>query len=308
VSYDDNGIPWKMTSKDKIQGLTLELNLREKKAVLTEDYPAEVFEVRHGIPTSLFMLEEWLNGGKVTSELGTREIQGRSVIGLRVTYGERQADFWVDCESRRIVRFLEPTAAKYDPEKDPVARNPTRPESEIWGQEIKGWIWTDIVYDPPLDHVQFVLVPPSGYEVKTISNRKNHRVPTEKDLTDWLEVFAHVRGGTFTDNENSPGAIGDLTERIEKKPAEQRTVWEQKFIRGAIEKDELPLKGGSTSVLVTFYMTYHDTWHYQGKGVKLGDANTPICWYRPKGAMNYRVVYGDLRVKDVAPNELPKKR
>jgi hypothetical protein len=47
-------------------------------------------------------------------------------------------------------------------------------------------------------------------------------------------------------------------------------------------------------------------WHYAGKGVKLGDAQTVIFWYQPKGSQTYRVIYGDLSVKDVAPNDLPK--
>jgi hypothetical protein len=42
-----------------------------------------------------------------------------------------------------------------------------------------------------------------------------------------------------------------------------------------------------------------------GEGVKLGDANKAIFWYRPEGATNYRVVYGDLSVKDMAPENLP---
>ena len=42
------------------------------------------------------------------------------------------------------------------------------------------------------------------------------------------------------------------------------------------------------------------------KDVKLGDADKAIFWYRPKGAEKYRVIYGDLSVKDVAPENLPK--
>ena len=42
-----------------------------------------------------------------------------------------------------------------------------------------------------------------------------------------------------------------------------------------------------------------------GKGVKLGDNSRVVCWYRPKGSMTYRVVYGDLSIKDVATKDLP---
>ena len=47
-------------------------------------------------------------------------------------------------------------------------------------------------------------------------------------------------------------------------------------------------------------------WHYAGKDVKLGDVNTAIFWYRPANSETYRVIYGDLSVKDVAPENLSK--
>ena len=47
-------------------------------------------------------------------------------------------------------------------------------------------------------------------------------------------------------------------------------------------------------------------WKYAGAGVKLGDASKPVFWYQPQGSATYRVIYGDLSVKDVAPEDLPK--
>ncbi len=47
---------------------------------------------------------------------------------------------------------------------------------------------------------------------------------------------------------------------------------------------------------------------YLGKGVKLGDKDRIVCWYKLKDAKDpktYRVVYGDLKVKDVASEALP---
>ena len=49
-------------------------------------------------------------------------------------------------------------------------------------------------------------------------------------------------------------------------------------------------------------------WHYAGDGVKLGDAERAIFWYKPKGSKTYEVLYGDLRiVKDVQQKDLPKR-
>ena len=51
-----------------------------------------------------------------------------------------------------------------------------------------------------------------------------------------------------------------------------------------------------------------NNFRYLGKGVKLGDKEAIVCWYKLKDAKDpntYRVVYGDLSVKDVAAKDLP---
>ncbi len=46
--------------------------------------------------------------------------------------------------------------------------------------------------------------------------------------------------------------------------------------------------------------------HYAGKGVSLGAAETPIFWYRPKDAKQYRVIYADLSVREAeTPPSVP---
>jgi len=40
--------------------------------------------------------------------------------------------------------------------------------------------------------------------------------------------------------------------------------------------------------------------------VEFGDADTAVFLYRPKDSDTYRVIYGDLSVKDSAPEDLPK--
>ncbi len=46
-------------------------------------------------------------------------------------------------------------------------------------------------------------------------------------------------------------------------------------------------------------------YQYVGEDIKLGDATKAVCWYKPQGSTTYRVVYGDLSVRDVAPGDLP---
>lgn len=53
-------------------------------------------------------------------------------------------------------------------------------------------------------------------------------------------------------------------------------------------------------------MKQENDWHYAGKGVKLGSADRPIFWWKPDGTKNYRVIYGDLKIKNITPEELKK--
>jgi hypothetical protein len=47
-------------------------------------------------------------------------------------------------------------------------------------------------------------------------------------------------------------------------------------------------------------------WRYAGEDVKSGGARTAIFWYQPEGSVTYRVIYSDLSVEDVEPEDLPK--
>ena len=45
---------------------------------------------------------------------------------------------------------------------------------------------------------------------------------------------------------------------------------------------------------------------YKPDGVKIGDADKILFWYRPERAANYRALYGDLHAGDVSDDKLPK--
>jgi hypothetical protein len=46
---------------------------------------------------------------------------------------------------------------------------------------------------------------------------------------------------------------------------------------------------------------------YAGGGVRLDDGKTAILWWRPQDSPTYRVIYGDLTVRDLQPEEVPKR-
>ena len=59
---------------------------------------------------------------------------------------------------------------------------------------------------------------------------------------------------------------------------------------------------------ITFYsmLQPENDPHYVGGGVKLGTPDCPILWYKPTGADKYRVIYADLSVKDMTPDDVKK--
>jgi hypothetical protein len=70
------------------------------------------------------------------------------------------------------------------------------------------------------------------------------------------------------------------------------------------EMMQLPIKFARGMLFLQIYET-SGKWHYAGADVELGDADTPIFWYLPKDSDTYRVIYGDLSVQNVTPENLP---
>jgi len=78
--------------------------------------------------------------------------------------------------------------------------------------------------------------------------------------------------------------------RPEKTTEEQNLDSAMKMTRGMMFVMKLPAESNS---------------RYVGENVKKGQAETPIFWYKAEGSETYRVIYGDLSVKDVASENLP---
>ncbi|MEA1949907.1 MAG: hypothetical protein U9N87_00865 [Planctomycetota bacterium] len=126
-----------------------------------------------------------------------------------------------------------------------------------------------------LDPSLFSLEPPSGYTV----NNMQATMPVEADLISTLRLVTQDNNGTF------PSAIGN-TKRM--KPYIGLGM---KCVRGLGFLRDLKSENDS---------------HYVGGGVKLGTPDRPIFWYKPTGADKYRVIYADLSVKELTPDEVKK--
>jgi hypothetical protein len=73
-----------------------------------------------------------------------------------------------------------------------------------------------------------------------------------------------------------------------------------------LELQKTIMRMGRGAVFVQ-QLAAESNWHYVGQDAKYGDVGKAIFWYRPESSETYRVIYGDLSVKDVSVEDLPKK-
>ena len=208
------------------------------------------------------------------SFLGEREIDGLTTIGYHVQRPGVDITIWADPQTKLPVQ-MENTMG-------PVT-----------------YTMTEIVFDIELDESLFSLEIPEGYTIRTMQVDASE--PTEKDLLEMFRIWADHMDG------NLPSVL-DMNAQMEfvkyqrkkmkdkgQEPSEESVLELQKTImkmsRGGMFVQNLPADSD---------------WHYAGKGVKFGGADTPIFWYRPEGSETYRIIFGDLSVKDVTPENLPK--
>jgi hypothetical protein len=228
-------------------------------------------------------------GDESVEFLGKATIDGRSAIGYRVLEPGVDITVWASAET------LLPIRLRY-------SRQMERME----------YIISDIAYDVELDESLFSLEVPEGYTVHTVQMDVSE--PKEEELLEtlrmWMDAFGDIPedmdikkvGGKFPAALDITVAVGimefDATKAGFKKGMNPFDPKFQKYH----ERFDKAKRG------IEFVHTLPDSsdWHYAGKDVILGDAGTAIFWYRPEGSPTYRVIYGDLSVKDVAPENVPK--
>jgi hypothetical protein len=257
--------------------------------------------------------------------LGKKDVAGRPANGFRYEFrngllGEyRSVDIWVDAGTKRLVLCQDPGRDLFDDAEIVRDRGYLLAEGETInydgkvfkfareGSTFQGHIESEIAFDVELDDALFSLVPPEGYAFKTV------KPPSiaEKDVVEFMGIVAGYYDKTFPDR--MPHFAQNSKEDLERLTRAQRAVGakggasaaEVKLVEAMNRWWQTGIPGpGPMHVFITQQIA-EGSWKYLGKGVKLGDKERIVCWYRPKGSRTYRVVYGDLSVKDVAPEELP---
>jgi hypothetical protein len=203
--------------------------------------------------------------------LGEMEIDGRKTVGFRIVKDNKEITVWAD----------------------PDAALPIQIESKA-KDGTETLTLTNITFGVELDDQLFDMTVPDDCLAMNMSTEE-FTIPfelTEKHLVEGLKIAAGHRGGTF------PTLFGGGRPG---KEARDKHIEEGSRIVAPVEDD-------FAGMLATEYikrLPEGSQWQYMGEDVTLGDAARPVMWYRTPDAKTCRTIYGDLTVRDVAPEDLP---
>ncbi len=230
--------------------------------------------------------------------IGTREVIGyRSAFYLPREDQQWSYDFLFDAKSHRMTGYRVPGLDVLDPNKVYDTRT--------FHMGSVGSLWHDITFNVELDDALFSLEPPRGYQVSV----KGVPKVAETDVIEFLGIVADYMGGTFPRDvlQFNSGPEYLRFERIEGgKSRQERTPAENRMVDAMHRWWSEDVPGPGPMRLFIDRMTEKGTWRYIGDGVKRGDGTKPICWYRRRGESTFRVVFGDLSVREVTADQLPK--
>jgi outer membrane lipoprotein-sorting protein len=224
------------------------------------------------------MFLEWLQalkklGDKPDKELGQKELDGRRVTGFIATQGNFTFTMWVDSATGELVRI----------EHDlPVNDN----SAHI--------TMTDFRFNESLDESLFSFAVPAGYKVHQSTGAPSLRDVTIDGETNVIEA---LRGYAKRDAGKFPPSLTDWG---------PWAVLFSKDNQGGTPDPEATRVMGHLGAMLPFLTPMpKEDYAYLGKGKSVDDKDAIIFWYR-KPDDTIRAIYGDLSVKDIAAEELPK--
>lgn len=157
-------------------------------------------------------------------------------------------------------------------------------------------------WNQPIPDSEFSLAVPPGYTLAIPESN-----PTEQSLIDLLRTCADLNGGVF------PAKLTSLVvhDLVLKSPRGSAYLSDSRAAVAITHTDDGDdeVKEAYRSCLggLAFVeqVAENGSWRYFGEGVRFGDSTAPVCLWNLPGSSSFRVVYGDLAVKDVPPDRLP---
>lgn len=208
-------------------------------------------------------------GDQPDKELGEKTVDGRRAVGFVATQGNHTFTIWVDAKTNQIVRI----------EHDMPVKGP-----------IQHIVMTGFQFNQPLDESLFSFDVPDGYTVR--KQRPVPKVPGgEESVVEALRGYTKLSGGQF------PASISEW--------GEWAVLFSKNNDNGRPTAEATRVLSHLGSILPFLSRMTKDDYEYLGKGKTLADTDTVVFWYKTKDG-TYRAVYGDLTVKAVAADDLPR--
>jgi outer membrane lipoprotein-sorting protein len=208
--------------------------------------------------------------------LGEREIDGRTVQGYRVSEAGMTNTVWIDPKTRDLVEV----------------------EVEFNNAPGMNGTMTNFRFDAELSDELFSITPPEGYT--RLELQVDAREASEDDLIEYLRLWSSwTTDGTFPPTLN-PAELAKVSMELAKtgKFHAEKPMGQEELLKHTMKM--------TRGMMFVLRLPAESNWRYAGQNVKYGDAQTPVFWYQPSGSATCRVIYGDLSIKDVTPEGLPK--
>jgi outer membrane lipoprotein-sorting protein len=212
---------------------------------------------------------------RADEELGTIEIDARTVQGFRVNEDGVINTVWVDTKTRELVRV----------------------ETEFTNAPGMNVTMTNFQFDVELDDSLFSLTPPEDYT--RVEVQADVSAVAEQDIIGFLRAWS----GWTADNTFPPTLNPLELQKVSMEMEQRGEFGKGETTEQQRQQDAMTMYRG---IMFLTQLPAGSNWRYAGEGVKFGNAGKAIFWYRPQGSQTYRVIYGDLSVKDVAPENLSK--
>ncbi|NQV31472.1 MAG: hypothetical protein HQ515_02205 [Phycisphaeraceae bacterium] len=176
---------------------------------------------------------------------------------------------------------------------DPETLIPVRLDQTENGLHV---VCTNFQFDIDLAPSLFSMDIPEGYS--TVSGELNLGNLAEKDLVEGMRIWAQtLEDNQFPEDLSAAVYMNKMPEVLERLKNGTLKLSQQ-------QKLDMALQMGQCLQFVGTLKPEQD-WHYVGAGVPFGDASQPVGWYKPIGSETYRVIYGDLSVKELNAENLP---
>jgi len=207
--------------------------------------------------------------------LGRVKLNGRDTVCFEISKDNKKITVWADPNTALPIQIEEISEENGDRRK---------------------FLRRDIRFDMKLDEQLFSMVPPADYCLMDLETQRL-QTPfelTEKHLIEGLAVYPKYLDGKF--------CTRYMGGRPKTEEVKRKCLADVEKIQNWSDEDSNKSTFGCAFIE---QLPEDSDYQYVGEDVKFGDVNTPVCWWKPPGSKTYRVVYGDLSIRDIEPGDLP---